>query len=62
MILKMLNVRDYNAPNLALPTNFRAMLRSGELLWGTWCHIPHEEAARIVALLTHEFCFIDGVR
>lgn len=36
------------------------MLKSGNLLWGTWCHIPHPEAARVVALLPHDFCFIDG--
>lgn len=58
----MVNVKDYNAPNLALPTNLRAILRTGEILWGTWCHIPSEEAARIVAMLPHEFCFVDGVR
>lgn len=56
----MVNVKDYNAPNLALPTNLRAILRTGEILWGTWCHIPSEEAARIVAMLPHEFCFVDG--
>lgn len=57
----MVNVKDYNAPNLGLPTNLRAILRTGDVIWGTWCHIPHEEAARVVAMLPHEFCFIDGV-
>ncbi|KAI1324626.1 putative 2-dehydro-3-deoxyglucarate aldolase [Xylariaceae sp. FL0255] len=55
----MLDAKDYNAMDLAQPTNFRAMLRSGELLWGTSCRIPSEEAARIVATLPHQFCFID---
>ena len=57
----MLNTKDYNALDLAQPTNFRAMLQSGELLWGTSCRIPSEEAARIVATLPHHFCFIDSV-
>lgn len=57
----MLNTKDYNALDLAQPTNFRAMLHSGELLWGTSCRIPSEEAARIVATLPHHFCFIDSV-
>lgn len=57
----MLNVNDYNALSLAQPTNLRAMLRSGELLWGTSCRISSEEAARIVATLPHHFCFIDSV-
>ena len=59
--MKMLDTKDYNALDLAQPTNFTAMLRSGELLWGTACRIPHEEAARIVATLPYHFCFIDGV-
>ncbi len=57
----MLDTQKYNALDLAQPTNFRAMLQSGELLWGTACRIPHEEAARIVATLPHHFCFIDAV-
>ncbi|KAL9605382.1 MAG: hypothetical protein Q9179_001439 [Wetmoreana sp. 5 TL-2023] len=57
----MLDTRKYNALDLAQPTNFRAMPQSGELLWGTACRIPHEEAARIVATLPHHFCFIDAV-
>ena len=57
----MVNVQDYNAPNLGLPTNLRALLRTNDLLWGTWCHIAYEEVARVLALLPHEFCFIDGV-
>ncbi|KAI1812274.1 putative 2-dehydro-3-deoxyglucarate aldolase [Poronia punctata] len=56
----MLDTRDYNAMDLAQPTNFRAMLRTGELLWGTACRIPSEEAAKIVATLPHHFCFIDA--
>ncbi|KAF8252247.1 HpcH/HpaI aldolase/citrate lyase family protein [Wilcoxina mikolae CBS 423.85] len=56
----MLNTKDYNALDPSQPTNFKAMLRSGELLWGTACRIPHEEAARIVATLPHHFCFIDA--
>jgi hypothetical protein len=59
--LGMLNVKDYNATSLAQPTDFNSMLRSGELLWGTGCRIPHEEAARIVAATPHHFCFIDAV-
>ncbi|KAH9882568.1 hypothetical protein J1614_000804 [Plenodomus biglobosus] len=43
----MLDTKQYNALDLAQPTDFRSMLRSGELLWGTSCRIPHEEAARI---------------
>lgn len=58
----MLNTNDYNAMDLAQPTNFRAMLRSGELLWGTSCRILSEDAARVVATLPHHFCFIDSVR
>ncbi len=57
----MLETQKYNALDLAQPTDFRAMLQSGELLWGTACRIPHEEAARIVATLPHHFCFIDAV-
>jgi hypothetical protein len=57
----MLDTQKYNALDLAQPTNFRAMLQSGELLWGTACRIPHEEAARIIATLPHHFCFIDAV-
>lgn len=57
----MLDTRDYNALDLAQPTNFKSMLRSGEFLWGTSCRIPHEEAGRIVATLPHHFCFLDGV-
>ena len=58
----MLETTKYCALDLALPTNFRAMLESGEVLWGTGCKIPHEEAARIVATLPHHFCFIGAVR
>lgn len=57
----MADRKRYNALNLAQPTNFRAMLSSEGLLWGTACRIPHEEAARIVATLPHHFCFIDAV-
>ncbi|KAH8658403.1 putative 2-dehydro-3-deoxyglucarate aldolase [Xylariales sp. PMI_506] len=56
----MLNTNEYNALDLAQPTNFRAMLQSGELLWGTSCRILSEEAARIVATLPHHFCFLDS--
>ncbi|KAI0872903.1 putative 2-dehydro-3-deoxyglucarate aldolase [Hypoxylon argillaceum] len=56
----MLDTKEYNALDLAQPTNFRAMLRSGELLWGTSCRILSEQAARIVATLPHHFCFIDS--
>lgn len=58
----MMNTKDYNALDLAQPTDFKSMLNSGELLWGTACRVPHEEAARVVATLPHHFCFIDGVR
>lgn len=57
----MLNTDQYKALDLAQPTDFRSMLRSGELLWGTSCRIASEEAARIVATLPHHFCFIDSV-
>ncbi|KAF4998419.1 hypothetical protein FDECE_11793 [Fusarium decemcellulare] len=56
----MLDPREYNALDLAQPTDFRSMLKSGELLWGTSCRIPHEEAARVVATLPHQFCFLDA--
>ncbi|KJK62260.1 HpcH/HpaI aldolase/citrate lyase family protein [Aspergillus parasiticus SU-1] len=56
----MADRKRYNALSLAQPTNFRAMLSSEGLLWGTACRIPHEEAARIVATLPHHFCFIDA--
>ncbi|KAG6009341.1 hypothetical protein E4U21_002649 [Claviceps maximensis] len=56
----MLDTTHFNALNLAQPTDFRSMLRSGELLWGTSCRIVSEEAARIVATLPHHFCFIDS--
>ncbi|KAL4782541.1 Pyruvate/Phosphoenolpyruvate kinase-like domain-containing protein [Aspergillus varians] len=55
----MLDTTKYNALSLAQPTNFRAMAKSGELLWGTSCRIPSEDAAKIVATLPHHFCFID---
>ena len=58
----MLDTKKYNALDLAQPTNFKAMLRSGEVLWGTSCRIPHEESARIVATLPHHFCFLDSVQ
>ncbi|EFY88512.1 HpcH/HpaI aldolase/citrate lyase family protein [Metarhizium acridum CQMa 102] len=56
----MLNTNHYNALSLAQPTNFKSMLHSGKLLWGTGCRIPHEEAARIVASTPYHFCFIDA--
>ncbi|KAJ5219194.1 HpcH/HpaI aldolase/citrate lyase family protein [Penicillium cinerascens] len=56
----MLNTKDYNALSLAQPTNFKAMLNSGELLWGTGCRIPHPEAARVVAATPYHFCFLDA--
>ncbi|KAF4629853.1 hypothetical protein G7Y89_g8288 [Cudoniella acicularis] len=56
----MLDPKEYNALDLAQPTDFTSMLRSGELLWGTSCRIPHEEAARVVATLPHQFCFLDA--
>lgn len=56
----MLNVQDYNALDLAQPTDFRSILKSGELLWGTSCRIPHEDAARVIATLPHHFCFLDA--
>lgn len=58
----MLNAKEYNALDLAQPTDFRSMLKSGELLWGTSCRIPCDEAARVVATLPHQFCFLDAVR
>jgi len=58
---KTLNTKDYNALSLAQPTNFKSMLNTGALLWGTGCRIPHEEAARIVASTPYHFCFIDAV-
>lgn len=58
----MLDTKKYNALDLAQPTNFKAMLQSGEVLWGTSCRIPHEESARIVATLPHHFCFLDSVQ
>jgi hypothetical protein len=57
----MLDTHQYNALDLAQPTDFRSMLRSGELLWGTSCRIASDEAARIVATLPHQFCFLDSV-
>lgn len=60
--VKMLNTKDYNALSLAQPTNFKAMLKSGELLWGTGCRIPHPEAARVIAATPYHFCFLDAVR
>ena len=59
--MEMLNTKDYNALSLAQPTNFKAMLNSGELLWGTGCRIAHPEGARIVAATPFHFCFIDAV-
>ncbi|RYO82542.1 hypothetical protein DL766_000305 [Monosporascus sp. MC13-8B] len=56
----MLNTKDYNALSLAQPTNFKGMLNSGELLWGTGCRIPHPEAARVVAATPYHFCFLDA--
>ncbi|KAJ5532736.1 HpcH/HpaI aldolase/citrate lyase family protein [Penicillium frequentans] len=56
----MLNTKDYNALSLAQPTNFKAMLKSGELLWGTGCRIPHPEAARVIAATPYHFCFLDA--
>ena len=58
----MLETRNYNALSLAQPTNFKAMLASGEYLWGTGCRIAHPEAARILATTPYHFCFIDAVR
>jgi hypothetical protein len=58
----MLRVQDFNALDLAQPTNFKAMLKSGKLLWGTGCRLPYEDVARILAALPHHFCFIDAVR
>ena len=58
---KMLNTKDYNALSLAQPTNFKAMLNSGQFLWGTGCRIPHPEAARIIAATPYHFCFLDAV-
>ena len=57
----VLDTREYNALDLAQPTDFKSMLATGQLLWGTACRIPHEEVARLVATLPHHFCFIDGV-
>lgn len=57
----MLETRNYNALSLAQPTNFKAMLASGEYLWGTGCRIAHPEAARILATTPYHFCFIDAV-
>ncbi|KAK1139080.1 hypothetical protein N8T08_001326 [Aspergillus melleus] len=56
----MLNAKEYNALDLAQPTDFRSMLKSGELLWGTSCRIPCEDAARVVATLPHQLCFLDA--
>ncbi|KUM62532.1 hypothetical protein ACN42_g4586 [Penicillium freii] len=56
----MIDARNYNALSLAQPTDFKSMLKSGELLWGTQCRIPHEEAARVVAATPFHFCFIDA--
>ncbi|KAL4733397.1 Pyruvate/Phosphoenolpyruvate kinase-like domain-containing protein [Aspergillus similis] len=57
---EMLNTKNYNALSLAQPTNFKAMLNSGDLLWGTGCRIPHPEAARVVAATPYHFCFLDA--
>ncbi|KAL2065857.1 hypothetical protein VTL71DRAFT_3527 [Oculimacula yallundae] len=56
----MLNAKDYNALDLAQPTNFRGMLKSGRLLWGTSCRMPAEDVARVLAALPYNFCFIDA--
>ncbi|KAF1823292.1 HpcH/HpaI aldolase/citrate lyase family protein [Dissoconium aciculare CBS 342.82] len=55
-----MDARQYNALDLAQPTDFKGMLKSGELLWGTGCRIPSEEAARILATLPYQFCFLDA--
>lgn len=57
----MIDAKNYNSLSLAQPTDFKSMLKSGELLWGTQCRIPHEEAARVVAATPFHFCFIDAV-
>lgn len=57
----MLDTKKYNALSLAQPTDFKGMLNSGELLWGTGCRIPHPEAARVVAATPYHFCFLDAV-
>lgn len=59
--MRTLNTQNFNALSLAQPTNFKAMLKSGTILWGTGCRIPHEEAARIVASTPYHFCFLDAV-
>ncbi len=61
-MMRTIDTKDYNALSLAQPTNFKSMLQSGTILWGTGCRIPHEEAARIVASTPYHFCFIDAVR
>ncbi|KJZ74015.1 hypothetical protein HIM_06683 [Hirsutella minnesotensis 3608] len=57
--METIRTNDYNALSLAQPTNFKAMLKSGNLIWGTGCRIPHEEAARAIASTPFHFCFID---
>ncbi|RMD41934.1 hypothetical protein DV735_g3155, partial [Chaetothyriales sp. CBS 134920] len=42
-----LDTKQYNALDLAQPTNFRSMLNSGSFLYGVGLKIAHEEAARI---------------
>ncbi|KAE8318182.1 pyridoxal phosphate-dependent transferase [Aspergillus transmontanensis] len=56
-----MKVKDYNALTLAQPTNFSAMMKSGELLWGTGCRMPNEDVCRIIAALPHDFRFIDAI-
>lgn len=58
--MRTINTKDFNAMSLAQPTDFKSMLSSGTILWGTGCRIPHEEAARIVASTPYHFCFIDA--
>lgn len=60
-LFKMINSKHFNALDLAQPTNFNAMLKSGNLLWGTSCRIASEDVARNLAVLPHQFCFIDAV-
>ncbi|RMZ79862.1 hypothetical protein DV737_g3209, partial [Chaetothyriales sp. CBS 132003] len=55
----VLDMKQYNALDLAQPTDFRSMLKSGALLYGVSLKIPHEEAARIAATLPYQFCFLD---
>ena len=55
-----INNDEYKAYRQTMPNNLRGMMNSGSLVLGMGCMIPSVDAARVIATLPHQFCWLDA--